>query len=49
MFEWATQSTQHVSILRVANTPLNRGILRGKCLSLQAYEISINRPFGYTW
>jgi hypothetical protein len=37
---WATQPTQRVSILRVANTPLNRGTLRGKCLALQAYIVS---------
>jgi hypothetical protein len=27
----------------VANTPLNRGTLRGECLSLQAYAISCDQ------
>jgi hypothetical protein len=30
----------------VANTPLNRGTLRGECLSLQAYAIPCDQQLG---
>lgn len=46
---WETHPTQRVSILRVAGTPLNRGTLRGKCLSLQAYALSYDRLVGRAW